>query len=110
MHLPLGYSIPSFPTRMFSPTIISPSLKTEVCIAGSETVIFRQATEEDLDSIVLMLSDDNLGTSRERYERPLPGSYVKAFRAIYADSNIDTFHLKQHVQIRPIGSRHNNSQ
>lgn len=54
-----------------------------------ETVTFRQATEEDLDSIVFMLSDDNLGNTRERYEHPLPESYVKAFRAIDSDPNIE---------------------
>ena len=56
---------------------------------GMDTVTFRQATEEDLDSIVLMLSDDTLGNTRERYEHPLPESYIKAFRAIDSDPNIE---------------------
>nr|WP_108587390.1 GNAT family N-acetyltransferase [Paenisporosarcina sp. OV554] len=48
---------------------------------------FRIATKQDLDSIVEMLADDVLGSKRERYERPLPDSYIKAFQAITADPN-----------------------
>ena len=48
---------------------------------------FRQATREDLPEIVRMLADDFLGATRERYENPLPESYVKAFEEIEADRN-----------------------
>ncbi|MDQ6787109.1 MAG: GNAT family N-acetyltransferase [Acidobacteriota bacterium] len=48
---------------------------------------FRQATREDLPEIIRMLSDDFLGARRERYENPLPDSYVKAFEEIAADKN-----------------------
>ncbi len=48
---------------------------------------FRIATEDDLSSIVRMLADDFLGSQRERYEDPLPDSYLKAFREIDADPN-----------------------
>lgn len=48
---------------------------------------FRLATEKDLDSIVAMLADDVLGSQRERYEYPLPNSYIKAFEAITCDPN-----------------------
>ena len=48
---------------------------------------FRIAIEQDLDRIVEMLADDVLGSKRERYERPLPDSYIKAFQAITADPN-----------------------
>ncbi len=48
---------------------------------------FRQATREDLPEIVRMLADDFLGATRERYEKPLPESYVKAFEEIDADKN-----------------------
>ncbi|WP_059174029.1 GNAT family N-acetyltransferase [Bacillus sp. FJAT-27445] len=48
---------------------------------------FRMATEKDLDSIVAMLADDVLGSKRERYEHPLPNSYIKAFEAIKSDPN-----------------------
>jgi GNAT superfamily N-acetyltransferase len=48
---------------------------------------FRQATSDDLPEIVRMLADDFLGAKRERYENPLPESYVKAFAEIEADRN-----------------------
>ena len=48
---------------------------------------FRIAVEQDLDRIVEMLSDDDLGKTRERYEQPLPESYIKAFQAITSDPN-----------------------
>ncbi|WP_163103424.1 GNAT family N-acetyltransferase [Peribacillus alkalitolerans] len=48
---------------------------------------FRIATEQDLDGIVEMLSDDALGRERERYEQPLPDSYKIAFQAITSDPN-----------------------
>lgn len=34
-----------------------------------------------------MLADDVLGSTRERYEHPLPNSYIKAFEAITSDPN-----------------------
>lgn len=48
---------------------------------------FRQARREDLPEIVRMLADDFLGATRERYETPLPESYIKAFEEIAADKN-----------------------
>ena len=48
---------------------------------------FRRATREDLPEIVQMLAADFLGTTRERYENPLPESYTKAFEEIDADKN-----------------------
>jgi len=48
---------------------------------------FRQATREDLPEIVRMLADDFLGATRERYENPLPESYLKAFEEIQIDKN-----------------------
>lgn len=48
---------------------------------------FRQAEIEDLPQIVQMLADDFLGAARERYENPLPESYIKAFQEIEADVN-----------------------
>ena len=48
---------------------------------------FRQAAREDLPEIVRMLADDFLGARREKYENPLPESYVKAFEEIEADKN-----------------------
>lgn len=48
---------------------------------------FRPATIDDLAEIIRMLADDFLGRIRERYEEPLPESYVNAFREIEADPN-----------------------
>ena len=50
-------------------------------------VRFRIATELDLERIVEMVADDILGSQRERNERPLPDSYIKAYKAITADPN-----------------------
>ncbi|MDI1240631.1 MAG: GNAT family N-acetyltransferase [bacterium] len=53
----------------------------------ANSVECRSAVIDDLPAIVRMLSDDFLGQQRERYEDPLPESYIKAFREIDADSN-----------------------
>ncbi|MFD2922160.1 GNAT family N-acetyltransferase [Halobacillus naozhouensis] len=45
---------------------------------------FRKANEEDLQAIVRLLADDELGSQRERYEEPLPDDYYEAFTAIKA--------------------------
>ena len=50
-------------------------------------VTFRNATVKDLSEIVRMLADDVFGRERERYENPLPESYLKAFASIDADGN-----------------------
>jgi len=50
-------------------------------------LIFRPAMIDDLTEIVRMLADDFLGRIRERYEEPLPESYVNALREIEADAN-----------------------
>lgn len=42
---------------------------------------------KDLSEIVRMLADDALGRERERYENPLPESYLKALESIDADEN-----------------------
>lgn len=52
-----------------------------------ELLTFRKAVAEDLEHIVAMLADDPLGARRERYELPLPRSYVDAFEAIRNDPN-----------------------
>ena len=50
---------------------------------------FRRATRADLDTIVAMLADDELGRARERPESPLPESYVWAFEAIERNADIE---------------------
>ena len=48
---------------------------------------FRKAERKDLEKIVEMLSDDILGSTREKFENPLPESYIEAFDEIYSDKN-----------------------
>ena len=50
---------------------------------------FRNATAVDLPEIVRLLSEDDLGSKRERFENPLPQSYYQAFEAIDRDPNTD---------------------
>ena len=50
-------------------------------------IVFRQADITDIPDIVRMLADDFLGQQRERFEDPLPESYIRAFREIEADPN-----------------------
>ena len=50
-------------------------------------LIFRLATEDDLLTIIQMLSDDPLGALREKIEIPLPEVYLNAFAKIRNDSN-----------------------
>ena len=53
----------------------------------SANPIFRPARLDDLSPVVRLLADDPLGAMRERYETPLPASYLRAFAAIDADPN-----------------------
>lgn len=48
---------------------------------------FRKAEEEDIEYIVQLLADDELGSQRENFQVPIPQSYVEAFEAIDKDSN-----------------------
>ena len=52
-----------------------------------ENLIFRPAVRTDLEGIVGMLADDNLGRTRENPDLPLERSYEEAFRAIDEDPN-----------------------
>ncbi len=50
-------------------------------------VQFIKATQQDIDAIVAMLADDELGSARENYQQPLPESYIKAFDRIATNPN-----------------------
>jgi len=50
-------------------------------------LFLRKATQKDLSKIVEMLADDELGTTRENYQEPLPVEYVHAFENILSDRN-----------------------
>jgi ribosomal protein S18 acetylase RimI-like enzyme len=47
----------------------------------------RKATLDDLPAIIEMLTDDEIGQTREDFRIPLPSSYVQAFEKIIADPN-----------------------
>lgn len=48
---------------------------------------YRPAVDADLTYLVEMLADDALGATRERFELPLPATYLQAFARIAADPN-----------------------
>ena len=48
---------------------------------------FRQATRNDVQHIVKMLSNDKLGNTREEFDENLSDDYYKAFENIRKDSN-----------------------
>ncbi|MGN6572749.1 MAG: GNAT family N-acetyltransferase [Pseudolabrys sp.] len=50
-------------------------------------LIFRRATAADLEDIVALLADDELGRKREDPDPPLNPRYIDAFAAIDADRN-----------------------
>ena len=62
-------------------------MKKKEDIQLANEVVFRLATEQDLERIVEMLADDKLGATREQFVLPLPEVYREAFRAIDADPN-----------------------
>ena len=48
---------------------------------------FRKAIENDLSSIIEMISDDELGKHRENFIVPLPTEYIQAYNIINNDPN-----------------------
>ena len=64
----------------------------------------RVAKQEDLPAIVRMLSEDELGSQRERYEEPLPESYYKAFEQIDRDANHELIVAERNGEV--IGTLH----
>ena len=65
---------------------------------------FRLAKRADLPAIVRLLADDELGSQRERYEDPLPESYVAAFEQIDHDPNHELIVVERDGEI--IGTLH----
>lgn len=55
------------------------------------TISFRNANIEDIPTIVQFLADDPLGSEREKFEDPIPESYIEAFNAISNDPNNELF-------------------
>lgn len=50
-------------------------------------IIFRKATINDVQAIVEMIADDELGKQRENFQIPLPEEYYIAFENINSDHN-----------------------
>src|SRR5437773_1167926 len=50
-------------------------------------IIFRKANRSDVPEIVRLLTDDNLGSSREQYSENIQSSYYSAFDVINQDKN-----------------------
>ena len=48
---------------------------------------FRKATENDVEAIVKMIADDELGKKRENFKIPLAPEYIEAFKKINSDEN-----------------------
>jgi ribosomal protein S18 acetylase RimI-like enzyme len=57
-------------------------------MSGNSPITLRRARRDDVATIIAMLADDRLGSSRERIEDPLPPSYYKAFEKVSGDPNI----------------------
>lgn len=53
----------------------------------SDGPVFRRAHRTDVPAIVRMLSDDELGSHRERSDEPLPESYYAAFEELARDDH-----------------------
>ena len=50
-------------------------------------MIFRKATKRDVQAIVAMIADDELGKTREIFQVPIPKEYLVAFENINQDDN-----------------------
>lgn len=57
-------------------------------MAVNSRVTIRRARRDDVGTIVAMLADDPLGSTRERIEVPLPPNYFQAFERLDRDPNI----------------------
>ena len=54
---------------------------------SAHEISIRMATPSDVPSIVRLLADDELGSLREKYEKPIPKSYYSAYELINGDPN-----------------------
>ena len=70
----------------------------------TDGIVFRLARREDLPAVVKLLSEDELGSQRERYEEPLPEAYYIAFEQIQRDANHELIVAEADGQV--IGTLH----
>lgn len=66
---------------------------------SNQPLSFRNANVDDVPVLVQMLADDPLGAKRERFEIPLPESYLKAFHSIEEDPNNELIAATMNGQI-----------
>ena len=50
-------------------------------------ITFRQATSDDLSSIICLLANDSIGSTREMISKNISNAYIDAFQEIDADPN-----------------------
>lgn len=58
-----------------------------ICGEKLAELIFRKATQSDLEDIIYLLADDELGKYRENLVKTIPSNYLNAFEKIDADPN-----------------------
>jgi len=57
------------------------------------------AQRSDLQAIIAMLADDDLGSRREQFIRPLPTAYEMAFDAIQCNPNAHLIVVKKNTHV-----------
>jgi ribosomal protein S18 acetylase RimI-like enzyme len=57
-------------------------------MTATSSITIRRARRDDVRTIVAMLADDRLGSTRERLEDPLPQSYFEAFETVDRDPKL----------------------
>ena len=62
-------------------------------------LLVRPATESDLETIVDLLADDDLGRTRERPARPLAKSYRESLKEIQRDPNAELVVLERDGEV-----------
>ncbi len=60
---------------------------------------FRKAAKADVQHIVEMLADDELGELRENYQIPIPKTYLNAFDSIDQDKNQELIVIESNNEI-----------
>lgn len=70
----------------------------------TDGIVFRLAKRGDVPAVVKLLSEDELGSQRERYAEPLPEAYYSAFEQIQRDANHELIVAEADGQV--IGTLH----
>ena len=62
-------------------------------------LIFREAKESDLPTLIKLLADDQLGSERESASLPLDQAYIDAFQSITTDQNNELIVVENNHEI-----------